>query len=371
VTDEAEAEAIIDDDSTDEIALHPRDAHLLEMAANMKDYYIMKRDKFVADNDAALAAFADQRGQGFKAADQAASTPVKAANSLDMEIIASLLAGEMVGGTPNNAPGSNRITELQKNKAYNDFALHERNKQRRASGTNHVPSEITLDALQANWNYTDNPYFQVDNETIRKQYSKAILSLYKAIQGSDHLHKGFSINPAIFSKDLVGKDPPEGSSSPMTFCLEDEVGKPLNTRETQSALHMATWVATSIFPHEYTSTKLYAQAYDRTASHVEAWLQNHRYLTLYKIPGHLHNTFARAVMNGMAELWDSEKRGGSATPWGYIDPVGASVAHMCAKILTVFAKIGACEGGKNKLLTAEEPNEEPPKDKDNKRKSHG
>jgi hypothetical protein len=206
---------------------------------------------------------------------------------------------------------------------------------------------------------------------MRKQYSKAILSLYKAIQASDHLHKGFNINPAIFSKDLVGKDPPEGSSSTMTFCLEDDVAKPLNTRETQSAIHMATWVATSIFPNEYTSEKLYAQAYDRTASHVEAWLQNHRFLTLYKIPGHLHNTFVRAVMNGMAELWDSEKRGGAATPWGYIDPVGASVASMCAKILTTFAKIGACEGGKNKLLTTAEPNEEPPKDKDNKRKSHG
>ena len=366
VTDEAEAEAIIDDDSIDETALHPQDAHLLEMANSMKDYYIMKRDKFLRENELALAAEADKNGQQDVQKEDVNSTPLKATAKLDMELLASLLAGEMVPGASKNASGSSKITELQKHRAYNDFAHQERDKQRRVTGTGYVPSQLTLEALESEvWRYTDNAFYQTDNEVMRKQYSKAVLSLYKAIQASDHLHKGFNINPSIFNiRDLQS----ESSTSPMTFDLEAEVASPLNTRETQSALHMATWVATCIFANEYTSAKLYAQAYDRIASHVEAWLNNHRYLTLYKIPGHLHNTFARAVMNGMAELWDSEKRGGSATAWGHIDPVGASVAHMCAKMLTVFAKMGACESGKNKLLTAAEPHDEPPQDKDNKRK---
>ena len=349
VTDEAEAEAIIDDDSMDETALHPQDAHLLEMANSMKDYYVMKRDKFLRENELALAAEADKNGQQDVQKEDVDSTPLKATAKLDMELLASLLAGEMVPGASKNASGSSKITELQKHRAYNDFAQQERDKQRRATGTDYVPSQLTLKALESEvWRYTDNAFYQIDNEVMRKQYSKAVLSLYKAIQASDHLHKGFNINPAIFNiRDLQS----ESSTSPMTFDLEAEVASPLNTRETQSALHMATWVATCIFANEYTSAKLYAQAYDRIASHVEAWLNNHRYLTLYKIPGHLHNTFARAVMNGMAEQWDEEKRCGAASPWGFIDPVGTSVNNMCVKTLYAFAKAGACDTSKSKQDT--------------------
>jgi hypothetical protein len=100
----------------------------------------MKRDKFVRDNNEALAKSAAKCGLEGPPEDPPASTPTKATSTLDMELIASLIAGEMVTGTSNNNPGSSRITELQNNKAYNDFAKQEQVRQRQETGTNHVPS---------------------------------------------------------------------------------------------------------------------------------------------------------------------------------------------------------------------------------------